>query len=374
MSGSAMGFVSQELVERAKRTDLLGLMDVGTLHRESGHEFSGPCPKCGGGDRLHVTAEWFFCRQCHTKRGDVIEYVRWRDGLSFGEAVGRLTGSMGSTERRVNATETKSKPKEQPRPATWQRDAQKLVDDAHARLLDPNQLDNPGAMYLLGRGLNYDAWQTFRLGFAQHYNRESGREEAAIVMPWYGKGGLSAVRFRFLQPVRELRLVALTGSEFSGVLFGRNGLLTAAEGRRTLILCEGEINAMSIWQTQHAAALDVLSVGSESAKLTLPMIEYAKRFGRVIVWMDKPERVRELMSYIPGAFGVSSPGGKDANDLLQVGALGAYLATARFQAAQSDEERQRLVYDVQDAMRRPSCYDEVTVRVVEKMRHGLADA
>ena len=47
------------------------------LHNESTKEFSGPCPKCGGHDRFHVTANWFFCRQCHEKRGDAIEYMRW---------------------------------------------------------------------------------------------------------------------------------------------------------------------------------------------------------------------------------------------------------------------------------------------------------
>lgn len=370
--------IPQHLIDEASAVSLFRFVDIDALRRESNREFSGPCPKCGGDDRFHATERWFFCRQCHEKPGDAIDYLRWRDGLTFVEAVSELTGVK--LEGSVNATETQTqaKSKEKPRPATWQRDAERLVAESHARLFDADNLDNPGAAYLLRRGLTYDTWQAFGIGYAHHYNRETRRNEPAIVLPWYGRNGLSAVRFRFLEAVNGLRLVALKESDFSGVLFGRNVLPVVAEERRTLILCEGEINAMSIWQTQHEAALDVLSVGSESAKITQPMIDYARRFMRVIVWMDKPYVSRQLMDKIPGAYGISSPvieGQKrDANDLLCEGLLGAYLATLRFKAAQSDEEKLRLHYDLTDAMQIPACFDEATLRVVEKVKGELQHA
>ena len=70
------------------------------LQRASGQEMAGPCPKCGGSDRFHVTDAWFFCRRCHEKRGDAIELLIWlglADGfkdalvlpLAFAVATGR---------------------------------------------------------------------------------------------------------------------------------------------------------------------------------------------------------------------------------------------------------------------------------------------
>ena len=54
----------------------------------------GPCPRCGGTDRFGINTRKriFACRQCHPKGGDVIELVRFLDGLLFAEAVEKLGG------------------------------------------------------------------------------------------------------------------------------------------------------------------------------------------------------------------------------------------------------------------------------------------
>jgi DNA primase len=64
----------------------------GKLKRE-GKEFIGPCPRCGGDDRFSInTAKQVFnCRQCGG-RGDVIDLVRWLDGVGFTEACTTLAG------------------------------------------------------------------------------------------------------------------------------------------------------------------------------------------------------------------------------------------------------------------------------------------
>ena len=122
-----------------------------------------------------------------------------------------------------------------------------------------------------------------------------------------------------------------------------------AEDLRTLVLCEGELNAISIWQQCHEWNWDVLSLGSESAKLTPAAIDYANRFERVIIWMDRTEIVKLLMHEVKGAYGVNSPkfGDKkrDANDMLMDGRLAEFLATVRINACETDRERERfLVY------------------------------
>lgn len=54
--------------------------------REGAREWYGPCPKCGGKDRFHVTQTGFFCSYCHGKRSlkhDAIEFIEWVEGLDF---------------------------------------------------------------------------------------------------------------------------------------------------------------------------------------------------------------------------------------------------------------------------------------------------
>jgi len=103
-----------------------------------------------------------------------------------------------------------------------------------------------------------------------------------------------------------------------------------------LVLCEGELNALSLWQAARATGLDrldVLSFGSDSNAGGELAGKLAARYRRVIVWADDPDKTRAAMAGIPGARGLRSPqddsGRKlDANALLQAGALGDFLAEA----------------------------------------------
>ncbi len=85
---------TREEIDQAKRVDLVSLaQEVTTLRRVSRRgEWEGPCPRCGGSKRFHVHADgWFFCRHCHPRRGDAIDFVRWIGWAdSFSEAVSWL--------------------------------------------------------------------------------------------------------------------------------------------------------------------------------------------------------------------------------------------------------------------------------------------
>ena len=56
-------------------------------------ERDGPCPKCGGDDRfaINIKKQLFNCRGCKVG-GDVIDFVRWFDGVGFIEACTTLAG------------------------------------------------------------------------------------------------------------------------------------------------------------------------------------------------------------------------------------------------------------------------------------------
>ena len=338
---------------------------IGEYIELSGHESGemfGPCPKCGGEDRFHVTADSWFCRQCHPKFDDAPAFVQWMHNCSFPEAMERLGAAPVAVERRTPAAKAKAF---QPVTEEWRTKAQQIVTDANYLLMFTT---NVGATYLAGRAIGIDACETFGLGFKAdvplpHTWDEEKRthihpKQPAIVIPWYRGGKLTAIRYRFLQQHNytdtkgkpaSAKQTAQYGSDFTGILYGGQALAGCAEDLRTLVLCEGELNAISIWQVSNAWGWDVLSLGSESAKLTPAAIEYAKKYERVIVWMDRADVVKPLMHEIKGAYGVSSPkfGDKkrDANDMLKDNSLADWLSTIRVNACETDHERERfLVY------------------------------
>lgn len=367
--------ISQLTIDQAKQTNLISLAErYTTLRKEAAKEYAGPCPHCGGVDRFHVKSDGWFCRQCHPQFGDAIALVRWMEGVDFMVAVEQLTGEAPA--RRVA-------PKPHTKPAAWLDDAESIVSSAHNRLTESSC---PGADYLTGRCISPHTWEAFSLGYREDVALPGtgGQERApGIVMPWTRGGKLTAIRYRFLRmheytdldgKPRKAKQTAMPDSDFAGCLYGGQGLLGCAGDLRTLVLCEGEINALSIWQVAHTWQWDVLSLGSESAKLTSAAIDYARRFERVIVWMDKPEVARSLMALIAGAHGISSPvreGVKlDANDMLQRGWLGGLLATARLQSCQSGDERVRFRWNLWDAHHLHGGLDAGAQQVME----GMSDA
>ena len=390
MANTTAERIPDEMIERARSADLRVLAErYGELRPCSGpKELEGACPKCGGSDRFHVTAEWFFCRQCHPKRGDSIEFLRWLSpGLSFAEAVQHLAGGAlpaAATTRRAAAHRAAPA---KPQPANWQGDTERLVREAAERLWRPE--GEPARAYLERRALEAHIWLAYGLGYvpdAPIPGTRGQQRAAAIVLPWRSaSGALPAVRFRFLLPQGEHgehRLTALYGSQFAGKLFG-GCLLPAtsfeplAEGERpgesvrSLLIVEGEINAMSCHQVAGETRLDVLSVGSESADLSPAAVAYAKRYRRVLLWADKAEVAQRLMGALPGSYGVRSPGGQDANDLLRDGLLGGFLATVRADAARDARELEGLLWDLWDASLLLMGVDSSTAAVIGELAKRL---
>ena len=255
--------------------------------------------------------------------------------------------------------------------------------------------------YLLDkRGLDAHTWATFGLvyrhdtplpgtwnGSTRSYSHPP---QPAIAIPWYRGKQLVAIRYRFLAAhtyidasgnERTEKQTAAKNSQFTGHLFGGQAMtyFPPAAGRpdvlqqRTLVICEGEINCMSIWQVANETRLDVLSLGSESQHLTTAQVEHAQRYKAVVLWADREEIAEQLQEVIPSAYVVSSARclGQDANDLLQAGKLGLYLSTWRFDAAKDREAQAALLFDLLEVMRAWHRVDDGTKQVAQWMAEQL---
>lgn len=240
----------------------------------------------------------------------------------------------------------------------YERSVALLADDSGAR------------QYLEGRGFERKTWERFGFGFdpAVAVPGTDGKQRApAIVMPWFGGGQLRALRYRFLsaqqrptgKTVKQIGRGSPKGLFFGGLgLEGFQAFQTdkPTERLRCLFVCEGEMNAMSIWQAAHPARVDVVSIGSQDSKLTAPMLDFVARYGDVVAWLDQPDRSANVVSAIrervPHVLGIASPKDNDANDWLKLGKLQYIVAWLRLErAAGGDVDAiQRIIYDYLDAV------------------------
>ncbi len=265
-----------ELRSLKEQVNLVALVGQYTrLRRESAHEYSGPCPCCGGHDRLHVhDSGWFFCRQCHPRRGDVIEFLRWVQGLTFLEAVQRLTAIVGSAEASVPAPRA---PRGYPE-SDWQRRAWRLVETCERVLW--SEAGRRARDYLARRGLGEATLLAFRIGFhpggtvpvhGMHLVR-------GIVIPWWRDEVIWKVNVRTASGYPKYRAVA---GSVEGGLFGTHYL-----GRQeVLLLTEGEFDAMLVWQ-EAGEWVDVSTAGSAAARVRAEWLVLLRGYRRILVCTD----------------------------------------------------------------------------------------
>ena len=130
------------------------------------------------------------------------------------------------------------------------------------------------------------------------------------------------------------------------------------------LLIRGEINALSAWQVA-VRAVDVLSLGSESAKLSPAAVAAAQSYGRVLCWADRSAVAQSLMAALPGAYGVRSPGGKDANDLCRVATWVAFWRQCAQMRPPAWRAGERLLWALWDAAGLPVGIDAGSAAVLK---------
>lgn len=360
---------AQTLRERLDLRDLVRQLVPGWTpveRRDGADELHGPCPRCRAGeDRFYVGRTYAACRRCHEKRMDAVGLVAWLNGVTQEQAV-RMLDAGALEPVHVFTEQTPVKTEKEREPGKGLQYALQDLPRAQVRLfLDEGA---PARQYLLSRALQPDAWKAFGLGFTRNKTLPSDRDLRAPAVLWPVVDEQTqepcVVRYRFLPG-------ASTGDRYDsfgsmrGRLFGVQCLpefalmpwdeseRLHAEASRCLVIVEGELNAMSVWQACHLATVDVLSTGSQSiTALPAWSVAVASHYGVTLTWLDEPARAARVAQQLPRAVPVSSPAqdGKklDANEMLQRGLLGAFVQSWRLRALTTEREREGVLWDLWD--------------------------
>jgi hypothetical protein len=275
---------------------------------------SGACPKCGGKDRWHVNHSnlmLWACRGCHPRYGDAIEFYRWYYGMPFWEAVRTLEehvngGAVQRTTRTVLQNQKVETVKEWKKPE-WQSIVRSIVESSKVMLAK-----SPALPYLHQRGFTDSTIADFDLGYQRH-----GGNRDCVTIPWrYLDNTVTSLKFRFFDEAardKRRRFTSHAGGE--QILFGSH----LWQGHEMLIMVEGEMNAMSLYQMAVNAGLpvDVGSFGGEDNKQHL--VDVCKASKKTMLWYDNEVKLAKAMqiieeNHVSGVLGITND--QDANDIL----------------------------------------------------------
>lgn len=351
--------------------------------RKNGAGLAGPCPWCGGDDRFYIVPDrsGAACTHCHKQRMDSVGLAAWLQNVTMHEAVDILSGGRQYSQLPAPPATQKTRRTDEDNAynATWRSKVAGEAQRNHYRLQEETAGAASARSYLREtRGLAPDTWQAFTVGY-QEKTPVPGTQKTAPAVSWpvcTQDGTVYGMKFRFTGET-ETRYTMRRGSRLSDTdaLFGAQLLYADATRRyRCLVFCEGEINAMSIYQTCNVAGVDVLSFGSE-AQTKLPdwAIDYASGYSCVITWLDSATKAQETkaqLAGLPHVLPLQSPvrGEKqDANACLLSGTLSALIQSARLRALPVAQHESVLwqLWDVRHLL------DAMTVKLGEKLAEKL---
>jgi DNA primase len=258
-----------------------------------GGEYASACPSCGGVDRFRSWPEQnpskdgrhsgsYWCRRCG-RGGDLIQFLRDFDGLTFKEACERLGRRLADPRDLASRYPRSShpanwKPHKYANPETrWKEKAQAFVDHCFTSLWE----DEEAIIYLSGRGFRAETVEAFSLGWNKvdlYRDRESwglsviknekGRRRplwlpAGLVIPWRINGEVKRIRIRRQDPgAIRLRYYAVPGSTMGTMLItARNHPIPGD----IFVIVESELDAMLIWQ-EAGDLVGTVGLGSVSAR------------------------------------------------------------------------------------------------------------
>jgi hypothetical protein len=299
---------------------------LGPPAQRAGKALQWLCPlhQDGATPSFTVYENGYHCFGCGAS-GDAIDLVMRLEDVGFVGAVEKLSGLGPMDAPRKSGSQVGAQASSA-KVAKWQQKATTIIKEASRLLALPEGAT--GRDYLVGRGLEPETWREWRLGYkpdVQRWEQRNGKwviaEQLgpAITLPWMDRQRPAALQYRL---VGHETMRYWQQADGQRTLYG----LDHIAGRPVLLIIEGEINAISVWQAARDL-VDVISFGSENniERAGTYLQALAQRYERVISWADKAERAVEIAKHVGNATSFKSPRGFDANDLLQAGRLRSHL-------------------------------------------------
>jgi hypothetical protein len=210
-------------------------------------------------------------------------------------------------------------------PAEWQEQARIVTECCAGWLLEG---DNPGLAYLHRRGLSDDTIRTWALGW---HDRKRWREPRkwgldggkriylahGVTIPWTVDGDVYHVKFRQFdgnEPRPDNpKYIRIRGG--SPTLYGLDHL----EGKDTVVICEGELDAVLLHQ-EAGDLVDVVAIGTKGAKIEPKGLAHLKA-PRWLVALDNDadEEAGEWIAYTARAKRIRPLEGNDVTDFHAAG-------------------------------------------------------
>ena len=188
-----------------------------------------------------------------------------------------------------------------------------FAEEAHKRLMknEHNSLEE-----LKNRGLTEETIRHFMVGVTEEMNGSPTRTPVWS-FPYFhdvdGETKVGLVKYRSVPPA-EKRM--FREKDMDSLLYNRNHIPESAD---SIIVCEGEIDAMSIWQSGHR---NVISVSAGAKSFKSEWIDYLDPFDRITLLFDSDDAGRKGAREIAQRLGaervsiITLPEGQDANDIL----------------------------------------------------------
>jgi twinkle protein len=194
-----------------------------------------------------------------------------------------------------------------------------------------NKLVRSHPKALRTRAIREETVAKFGYGFGKAYNPETRQVETCQVAPYFdAHGKLIAQKLRFKGKVFTVR-----GNIQEAQLFGQH--LWKPGPKRTVVITEGEIDALAVSQVQdNKWAVVSLRQGANSISDLPRAVDWLDQFGRIVLMFDQDKAGREAaeeaaMLLPPGKVFIASLPLKDASDMLKEGRV-AELSRAIWEA------------------------------------------
>ncbi len=308
---------------------------ISGLKKKTAKEWAGPCPVCGGTDRFLIWThrEKWHCRGCDASGGTVAFLMRF-EGMKCPEAHAYLGEACDSSTcpadkcpqreqgvsvrpRRHLQSPAALKNDWQPAEASsprekWRGRAERLVEKAHAHLLDsPERL-----AYLAGRGLDRVAVEAFGLGLipddpAWNYAERSawgleakyhdkGPRQGKAKKLWLPPGIL--IPYRDGEGVHRLRIRRWEGEpRYYWVDGSGDDVVVINPAARGFVVVESDLDGLLV---AHLASdlVGAVPLGTVSAKPKVDATEILGRALAILVALDADEAGEKAYPWWPANF------------------------------------------------------------------------